>query len=58
MKSRWYVLIVAVVLLQLSGVRSQPPTPAPPEIHAKHFLYGYPLGTPRPTTLSSGTATP
>ena len=46
MKPKWYLLIVTVVLIQLSGVHSQPPTPAPPEIFFKHFLYGYPLEHP------------
>ena len=46
MKPKWYVLIVTVVLIQFSGVHSQPPTPVTPEIFCKHFLYGYPLGAP------------
>ncbi len=46
MKPKWYVLIVAVVLIQLSGVHSQPTPVTPPEIHCKHFIHGYPLGSP------------
>jgi hypothetical protein len=30
MRPKWYVLIVAVVLIQLSGVHSQPTPVAPP----------------------------
>ncbi len=46
MKPKWSVLIVTIVLFQLSGVYSQPPSPVTPEIFCKHFLYGYPLGSP------------
>ncbi len=46
MSQKWYVLIAVVALIQLSGVHSQPLTPAPPGIFCKHLIYGYPLGTP------------
>ena len=49
MKQKWSVPVVVtivLVLIQLSGVHSQPPTPVPPEIFCKHFIYGYPVGSP------------
>jgi hypothetical protein len=38
-------LILVATALALRSVSSQAPDPVPPEIHCKHFLYGYPLGT-------------
>lgn len=42
-------LIAVVLLLQaMAVIHAQPP---PPEIHCKHFLHGYPLGTPASNDL-------
>jgi len=39
-------LIVIAGVLTLRSLSSQTSDPVPLEIHCKHFLYGYPLGTP------------
>lgn len=44
-------LILIAVALCLRNVGSQPYAPAPAEIHCKHFLYGYPLGSPESNDL-------
>jgi len=46
MERKWYVRIALMIaLICLSGAHGQP-TPTPQEVHCKHFLYGYPVGTP------------
>lgn len=40
------VLLACAIGFFIPRAGSQPPTPPPPEIFCKHFLHGYPLGTP------------
>ncbi len=46
--NRCVVIAVAILVACgcLSPLSSQPTPVSPPEIYCKHFLYGYPLGTP------------
>ena len=40
-----YCATITVLIVALAGICNQP-TGAPPEIHCKHFIHGYPLGAP------------
>lgn len=44
------VVVVAMILVCLSDIRSQPVTSIP-EIHCRHFIHGYPLGAPASNDL-------
>jgi len=49
MKRSRYIVVAAAILVAcdcLSPLSSQPTPVSPPEIACKHFLYGYPLGSP------------
>lgn len=46
-----FIIVGFFFVIYLSSLTAQPTSPAPMEIHCKHFIYGYPLGTPTTNDL-------
>lgn len=45
------ITVLCFIGLYFTQTAGQPPPTSPPEIHCKHFIYGYPLGAPATNDL-------